>query len=76
MVELCTAYVDGALDAEDRGRFEEHLVSCGACVTYVDQMRQTVEITGGLAEEGIDSGAHGALLEAFRSVRLAGEEGR
>jgi anti-sigma factor RsiW len=76
VVELVTAYVDGALDVEDRGRFEEHLVSCGACVTYVDQMRQTVEIAGELAEEGIDPGPHSALLDAFRSFRLPGDEGR
>jgi anti-sigma factor RsiW len=73
LVELVSAYLDGALGPEDRARFEQHLVSCGACVTYVDQMRETIRLAGTLAEEGADPEAERALLAAFRSFRLTGE---
>ena len=43
VVELVTRYTDGDLDAADRERFEAHLVTCGACVTYFDQMRFTAD---------------------------------
>ncbi len=73
LVELVTAYLEGALDEDARVRFEEHLVSCGACVTYVDQIRQGIRITGALGGEAIDPGAERALLAAFRVIRRAEE---
>ena len=42
LVELITDYVDGALSAEDRTRFDAHLAICPSCVTYVEQTRQTI----------------------------------
>ena len=41
VVELVTAYLDGALDADTRARFEVHLELCGPCVEYVEQIRAT-----------------------------------
>ena len=66
VVELVTEYLEGGLAAHDRERFEEHLGFCDWCVTYLEQMRQTSEITGPLREEDIDPGPKEALIEAFR----------
>jgi anti-sigma factor RsiW len=69
VVELVTEYLEGGLSAADRERFEEHLGFCDWCVTYLDQMRQTVEATGGLREEDLDPEVQEALIEAFRGWR-------
>jgi anti-sigma factor (TIGR02949 family) len=42
LVEVVTAYLDGALDDVDRRRFEAHLAECEECVAYVDQIRATI----------------------------------
>jgi anti-sigma factor RsiW len=44
LVELVTDYLDDALPAEERARFEEHLEGCQGCRTYVEQMRLTVRL--------------------------------
>jgi anti-sigma factor RsiW len=44
LVELATDYLDGAMSAGDRARFEEHLAICPGCQTYLDQMRQTMRL--------------------------------
>ena len=66
LVELVTDYLDGALEREDRVRFERHLGECEACTTFLEQMRLTIEASGRLSEESIDPAARNALLEAFR----------
>jgi anti-sigma factor RsiW len=69
MVELVTDYLEGALVPEDRARFERHLGACDGCRTYVEQMRQTILVTGSLREEAIPPEAMDRLLVAFRSWR-------
>jgi anti-sigma factor RsiW len=69
VVELVTRYDDGGLDDDDRGRFEEHLATCGACVTYYDQMRLTVRAVGAHDHDHdapVDPLIERALLSAFR----------
>src|SRR6185503_7145404 len=48
LVELVTAYLDGALDPTTEQRFVRHLVECDGCVTYVEQLRRTVTELGHL----------------------------
>jgi anti-sigma factor RsiW len=66
LVELVTAYFDGALSRTDRRRFERHISGCDNCTAYVEQMRLVIEATGGLTEDDIDPAARDELLEAFR----------
>jgi anti-sigma factor RsiW len=68
VVELVTAYLEGALDPADRERFEEHLVFCDGCQNYLEQMRTTVDLTKHL-EEGLPAGLEEQMLEAFRNWR-------
>ena len=50
VVEIVTSYLEGDLDPELRSRFEAHLATCPDCVSYVDQMRQTIELSGAAGE--------------------------
>ena len=67
LVELVTDYFEGALSARDRERFEQHVVFCGGCSNYLDQMRRTVELTGRLTEADVSPEARDALLASFRT---------
>jgi anti-sigma factor RsiW len=66
VVEIVTDYLEDALSAEDRRRVEAHLALCDGCTTYLEQMRETVRLTGRLTEEQIPDPQRQALLEAFR----------
>jgi len=46
IVEVVTAYLEGALPEDLHARFEYHLSTCDKCVDYVEQIRRTVAITG------------------------------
>jgi len=66
VVELVTDYLERALDAEDTALFEQHLNFCDGCVTYVDQMRLTIEAVGRIEEEDVPPETRELLLTAFR----------
>jgi anti-sigma factor RsiW len=66
LVELVTDYLEGALSAEQHARFENHIAGCDGCTAYLEQMRETVRLTGTLREQQIPPGALAALLHAFR----------
>ncbi|HEX5949556.1 MAG TPA: zf-HC2 domain-containing protein [Actinomycetota bacterium] len=66
VVELVTDYLEGALPPEVRGRVEEHLALCDGCSTYLEQMRETIRLTGLIREEQIPEEEKQRLLEAFR----------
>jgi anti-sigma factor RsiW len=67
LVELVTAFLDGALDPETEQRFLEHLAICDGCETYVDQMRQTIAEVGKLPPESLSDETRDRLLDAFRT---------
>jgi anti-sigma factor RsiW len=66
-VELVTRYLDGALDADERARFAEHLAICHGCERYLDQFRVTIGTLGSLPAESIPADARDRLLDAFRT---------
>jgi anti-sigma factor RsiW len=65
-VELVTDYLEGALPPEQHARFENHIAGCDGCTAYLEQMRETIRLTGTLREQQISPGALAALLHAFR----------
>ena len=71
LVELATAYLEHALPAEQTALFEQHLNFCEGCVWYVEQMRGTVQATGGIAGEDLPAGDRDRLLAAFRGWRTS-----
>jgi anti-sigma factor RsiW len=64
-----TDYLEDRLSAAERLRFEAHLRECSGCRTYLEQMRQTVQVLGRLSEESITPEAKERLLAAFRDWR-------
>ena len=66
LVELVTDYLEDALDSADRDRFEQHLVLCDGCSSYLEQMRTTIALAGSLSEEAIPDDAQERLLTTFR----------
>lgn len=51
MVELITDYLEGTLSRSQRRRFEAHLAACEHCTEYLEQMRETIRLTGRLQAE-------------------------
>ena len=66
VVEQVTAYLDGALDADARRRFVEHLAVCEGCERYVDQFRRTIGALGDLPPDELPDETRSALLDSFR----------
>ena len=66
LVELVTDYLEGALSEEETARFESHIGRCDGCNVYLEQIRQTIAMTGRLSEDALTPEAERALLDAFR----------
>ena len=66
LVELVTAYLEGALPRSERRRIEAHLKECDGCRTYLEQMRMTIDATGRLTEGDVPPGAREDLQRVFR----------
>jgi anti-sigma factor RsiW len=69
IVELVTEYLEGTLAPEALAAFDAHLEVCPGCVTYVEQIRETVRLTGTLTEEQLEPGMREGLLAAFRDFK-------
>jgi anti-sigma factor RsiW len=69
LVELVTDYLEGALPAAERARFEEHLSVCEGCVDYLEQMRTTIALTGRLRVADLSPEAWDGLLTLFHGWR-------
>ena len=75
-VELVTDYLEGALPATERVRFEAHLAECDGCESYLEGMRQTIGTLRTLREPpSLDPETRDALLQAFRELRGSAEPG-
>lgn len=68
-VELVTAHLDEALDAETERRVIEHLALCDGCGRYLDQFRQTIRALRDLPADRVSDADRSALLDAFRNLR-------
>jgi hypothetical protein len=65
IVELVTEYLSHALSAEDRVRFEQHLLICSPCAAHLDQVRSTIELASRLRDARAPHSLP-ELLAAFR----------
>jgi putative zinc finger protein len=66
IVGLITEYFEGVLSPSDLGRFEAHLKTCPHCISYVEQMSQTVKALGCLPGGTMPEALMQDLLRAFR----------
>ena len=71
VVEIVSAYLEDALSARDRARFEAHLAGCAGCTTYVEQMREIIRLTGMLTEEQVPTEHRERLRQAFRDWKAS-----
>ena len=69
LVELVTAYLDGALDPDASARFDMHLTECEGCENYLQQFRETVRTVGKIGNDELDPAFRSRLLEAFKDFR-------
>ena len=67
LVELVTEYLEGGLTDNERERFEEHVVVCGGCSSYLDQMRTILELNGRVTADDLTQETKAELLTAFRN---------
>ena len=51
LVELVTDYLEGALSPQQHARFQHHIAGCDGCTAYLEQMRETIRLTGTLREQ-------------------------
>ncbi|TMB13789.1 MAG: anti-sigma factor [Deltaproteobacteria bacterium] len=69
-VEQVTDYLEGAMPPEARTKFEQHLVVCPGCVTYLRQARAQIGATRALGEaKPPPEEVARKLLEMFRAAR-------
>ena len=69
LVELVTAYLDGALDADARASFERHLLDCDGCGNYLEQFRVTIATVGTIDSGQLDQDYRSRLIDTFRDWR-------
>ncbi|MGD0701344.1 MAG: anti-sigma factor [Trebonia sp.] len=72
VVELVTDYLEGALSAADRRRFEGHLEGCPHCTEYLAQMRETIRLAGRLTPEDLTPDMRTDLTDLYRLWRAGG----
>ena len=66
LVELVTSYLEGVLAPEAHELFELHLAACAGCAIHLEQMRETIRLTGSLNEEDLPEQVQRSLLHTFR----------
>ena len=71
LVELVTDYLEEALPAPERARFEAHLNECDGCPLYLNQIRTTIRLVGTLTEDRLAPTARDELLVLFRHWKSA-----
>ena len=67
LVDVLTDYLEGVLDPQQRADVERHIVICGGCANYVEQMRGTIDLLGRVAEEDPADAYAEDLLGIFRA---------
>jgi anti-sigma factor RsiW len=71
VVELLTAYIDGALDEDTASTVERHLAACPGCNQYLRQLKVTIGRVGDVMDDGppaLPVEAAQELTAAFRAT--------
>ena len=68
LVELVTAYLEGALGPDDLERLEQHLAACDPCVSYIEQIRLTITVAGRIDTERLDPAFREEMRRVFRTL--------
>ncbi len=65
--DLITEYDEGSLVADERRRFEEHVVICPPCRGFLSQMRATRDRVGQGSEPEFPPELENSIVRAFRA---------
>ncbi len=65
-VELVTDYLESALPAAGRRRFERHLAGCPHCTEYLAQMRATIELAGRITPDDLTPQMQDDFIALYR----------
>ena len=67
VVELLSDYLEGALDpAATLAHVEAHVADCDGCTMVLDQLRETIRLSGEVRESALSRDQRDTLLTAFR----------
>jgi anti-sigma factor RsiW len=72
VVEMVTAYLEGALTRSDRRRLDRHLAGCPHCTEYLAQIRETIRLAGRVTPEELTPQMRADLTEVYRRWRAEG----
>jgi DcmR-like sensory protein/putative zinc finger protein len=72
LAELTTAYLEGALPSQEKGRLEAHLHECSSCQAHVSQLRLMVSTLGRLRSSACEDfpAEQSRILDLFRTRGL------
>ena len=69
LVEMVTAYLEGAMSDHERARLEHHLTLCRGCVAYVERIKTIIRASREIDGPKISAPERERLLAAFRATR-------
>jgi anti-sigma factor RsiW len=72
LVQLITAYLDGALPDDIRTQVDEHLDGCDGCQNVLAQWRTIIALAGRLTEDDVDNTdeiTRDQLISTIRGLR-------
>jgi len=69
VAELLSDYLDDAIPAPERARLDAHLAECDGCTAALEQLRETIRVTGTVTEEHVAQEQLEPVRAAFRSWR-------
>jgi anti-sigma factor RsiW len=72
VVEMVTDYLEGAMSAADRARFDAHLAGCPHCTEYLAQIRETIRLTGRITPDDLSPQMRTELTDLYRRWRADG----
>lgn len=75
-LERLSAYMDGTMEPDERGDWEEHLTQCGTCRADLDWMGRTAELLRGQMEEVPESFSRGWRDAVRQEAARSGGAGR
>jgi anti-sigma factor RsiW len=70
VAELLSDYLDDAIPAPDRARLDAHLAECNGCAAALEQLRETIRVSGTLTEEQVEQEELEPIRSVFRAWRI------
>ncbi len=71
VVEIVSDYLEDALSAQDRARFEAHLAGAPAAPRTSSRCARSIRLTGMLTEEQVPAEHRERLRQAFRDWKAS-----